>query len=195
VDEGVIWESLWGVKGLSLVSIEVFGKLITVYNSENSSIDIEVASEVEVSPVIELGLIFWKRKLVSLEEDSLWNSRVLYSTFDDVDGVVIQVVHDDAFSNSVIFIWVLNNWLLEKTIEFQDLSVVLQPLGSDFGDSIVFLWLPLRYAGKSEWESVLHGIKQRGINFLLQTSCLLYTTNTRMRNGEMGVTYRTWCCP
>jgi hypothetical protein len=125
VDEGVIWESLWGVKGLSLVSIEVFGKLITVYNSENSSIDIEVASEVEVSPVIELGLIFWKRKLVSLEEDSLWNSRVLYSTFDDVDGVVIQVVHDDAFSNSVIFIWVLNNWLLEKTIEFQDLFNIL----------------------------------------------------------------------
>ena len=62
---------------------------------------------------------------MSLKEDSLWDSRVLYSAFNDVDGVVIQVVHDDAFSNSVIFIWVLNNWLLEKTIEFQDLFNIL----------------------------------------------------------------------
>lgn len=167
VNEGVIWELLWGIKGLSLVSIEVFGKLIAVNNSENSSINIEVASEVEVSPVIELRLIIWKWELMSLKEDSLWDSRVLYSAFNDMEGIVIHIVHDNAFSNSVIFVWVLNNWLLEKTIEFQDLSVVLQPLGSDFGDSIVFLWLPLRYASKAEWESVLHGIKQRSINFLI----------------------------
>jgi len=104
---------------------------------------------------------------VSLEEDSLGNSRVLYSSFNDVDGVVVQVVHDYAFSDSVIFVGVFNNWLLEKGIKFQDLSVVLQPLGSDFGDSIVFLWLPLRYAGKAHWETVLHRIKQGGVNFLM----------------------------
>lgn len=84
-----------------------------------------------------------------------------------MDGIVIQVVHDNAFSDSVIFVGVFNDWLLEKGIKFQDLSVVLEPLGSDFGDSIVFLWLPLRDTGKAHWKTVLHRIKEGGVNFLL----------------------------
>lgn len=167
VNEWVIWVLLWGVKGLSLISEEVLGELIAVNNSENSSINVKVASQIEVSPVIELRLVFWKGELVSLEENTLGNSRVLDSRLDDVDGVVIHVVHDNAFSDSVIFVGILNDWLLEKGIEFQDLSVVLQPLGSDFGDSIVFLWLPLRYAGKAQGKTVLHRIKEGSVNFLL----------------------------
>jgi hypothetical protein len=79
VNEWIIWELLWGVKGFSLISVEVFGELIAVNNSENSTINVKVAGQVEVSPVIELRLVFWEWELVSLEENTLGDSRVLYS--------------------------------------------------------------------------------------------------------------------
>ena len=38
-----------------------------------------------------------------------------------MDCVVIKVVVDDALSNSVVFVGILNNWLLEVAIELEDL--------------------------------------------------------------------------
>lgn len=54
---------------------------------------------------------------MSLHENSLWDSGVLNSWLDDVDGVIIKVVVDGALSESVVLIWILNNWLLEITFE------------------------------------------------------------------------------
>jgi len=58
---------------------------------------------------------------VSLHEDSLWNSGVLNSWLDNVDGVVIEVIEDGALSKSVVLIGVFNNWLLEISGETQNL--------------------------------------------------------------------------
>ena len=59
---------------------------------------------------------------MSLEENSLWNSRVLNSVLNDVDGVVIEVVEDDALSDSEVLVGILNNWLLEIGEEFKNLK-------------------------------------------------------------------------
>jgi len=67
-------------------------------------------------------VVVWVRELVSLEEDALGDSRVLHSGFDDVDGIVVQVVVGDTFSNSVVFVGVLNDGLLEVSIEAKNLK-------------------------------------------------------------------------
>ncbi len=58
---------------------------------------------------------------MSLKENSLGDSGVFNSFFNDVECVVVQIVVDDALSDSVVFIGVLDNWLLEVTVEVQDL--------------------------------------------------------------------------
>lgn len=64
----------------------------------------------------------WVWELMSLKENSLWNSRVLNSMLNDVDGVIIKVVEDNAFSDSEILICIFNNWLLEIGVEFKYLK-------------------------------------------------------------------------
>ena len=59
---------------------------------------------------------------MSLQEDSLWNSRVFDPVFNDVDGVIIEIVEDNALSNSEVLSWIFNYWLLEETVEFKDLK-------------------------------------------------------------------------
>jgi len=78
---------------------------------------------------------------VSLHEDSLWNSRVLNSWLDDVDGIVIKIVVDSAFSDSVVLIGIFNNWFLEITGEAKYLLQVkfngkFQIFNQNFGDQV-----------------------------------------------------------
>jgi len=78
---------------------------------------------------------------VSLHEDSLWNSRVLNSWLDDVDGIVIKIVVDSAFSDSVVLIGIFNNWLLEITGETKYLLQVkfkgkFQIFNQNFADQV-----------------------------------------------------------
>jgi hypothetical protein len=40
-----------------------------------------------------------------------------------VDGVIIEIVVDSAFSKSVVLVGVFNNWLLEITVEAKDLQL------------------------------------------------------------------------
>ena len=39
----------------------------------------------------------------------------------DVDGVIIKIVEDNALSDSEVFIGIFNNWLLEICVEFKNL--------------------------------------------------------------------------
>jgi hypothetical protein len=78
---------------------------------------------------------------VSLHEDSLWNSGVLNSWLDNVDGIVIKIVVDSAFSDSVVLIGIFNNWLLEITGETKYLLQVkfkgkFQIFNQNFGDQV-----------------------------------------------------------
>ena len=73
VSKWISWEVLWGTDVDSLIGIEGLGELITVNDTEDSAVDIEAHSEFEVRPVISL-VAAWFEELVSLEENSLWNS-------------------------------------------------------------------------------------------------------------------------
>jgi hypothetical protein len=78
---------------------------------------------------------------VSLHEDSLWNSGVLNSWLDNVDGIVIKIVVNGAFSESVVLICIFNNWLLEITSEAKYLLTVkflgkFQIFNQNFGDQV-----------------------------------------------------------
>lgn len=58
---------------------------------------------------------------MSLKEDTLWDSRVFNSVLNDMDGVVIKIIVDDALSDSEVLIWVFNDWFLEESVEAEDL--------------------------------------------------------------------------
>jgi hypothetical protein len=117
VSEKIFWVSLRGTESNTLIGIESSSEIITVNNSENSLVDIEVNSNIKVLPEIVLGLVFWVWKLVSLQKDSLWNSRVLNSWLNNMDGVIIEVVVDNALSNSVVFVWIFDDRFLEVTFK------------------------------------------------------------------------------
>jgi hypothetical protein len=68
-------------------------------------------------PEIVLGLVFWVWKLMSLQKDSLWNSGVLNSWLNNMDCVIVEVVVDDALSNSVVFVWIFDDWFLEVSFK------------------------------------------------------------------------------
>ena len=119
--EEVLWVALGGVQRNSLVSIETPGEVIAINNSEDSLVDAEVDGDVQILPSVVLGMIIWERQLVSLQENALRNSSVLNSWLDDVDGVIVQVIVDDALAESEVLIGVLNNWLLEVCVEAKNL--------------------------------------------------------------------------
>jgi hypothetical protein len=58
---------------------------------------------------------------VSLQENTLRDTRVFNLWLEDMDGVVIEEVVDSALSRSEVFIWVFNNWFDEKGIKDKDL--------------------------------------------------------------------------
>ena len=121
VSKQIFRVTLLGAENDTLVGVESPGKVIAVDNSENSLVDVEVDANVEVLPNVVFGLVIWVRQLVSLQEDSLRDTRILDSWLDDVDGVVIKVVVDDALPDSVVLVGVFDNWLLEVSVEAKDL--------------------------------------------------------------------------
>ena len=54
---------------------------------------------------------------MSLQEGSLWDTRVLDLWLIDVDGIVVQEVVNFALSGSEVLVWIFNNWLNEKGVE------------------------------------------------------------------------------
>ena len=121
--EQVIWIGLGSVEGASLFSKESLGEIITVNNSENSAINVEVLRKIEISPGVVFVLwVFWIWELVSLQENSLWDTGVLNLWLNDVDGIVLKVIVDKTFSNSEILIGVFDYWLLEVSVESENLN-------------------------------------------------------------------------
>ncbi len=54
---------------------------------------------------------------MSFQEDALWDSAVLNSMFKNMNSVVVEIVEDDAFSDSEVLVLIFDNWLLEVSIE------------------------------------------------------------------------------
>ena len=40
----------------------------------------------------------------------------------DMDGIVIEIIEDDTFSNSEVLVGIFNYWLLEISVEFKYLK-------------------------------------------------------------------------
>ena len=59
---------------------------------------------------------------MSFHENTLRDTRVLDSWLDDVDGVIVKIVVNNTFSNSEIFVSILNDWFLEVSMEFENLN-------------------------------------------------------------------------
>ena len=123
VSEQILWEGFRSIKSTSLIGIKPSGEWIAINNSENSLINIEVHSNLQVLPCVVFRLIIWEWKLVSLKEDTLWNSRVLNLRLKDVDGIVIKEIVNPALSASKVFIWIFNNWLDEEGFENENLLI------------------------------------------------------------------------
>ena len=114
---------------------------------------------------------------MSFQKYSLWYATVLNPLLNDVEGVIVQVVVNYAFSESIIFIWVFHNAFLEVAIELQHLPVVLQPLGGYLWNCVVLLWPPLGDASKVHGLPLPHAGEQLLIDVLLETGGLLYRWN------------------
>ena len=56
---------------------------------------------------------------MSLEEDTLWDTRVFDLWFIDVDGVVIEEVVDLALSGSEVFVGIFNDWLNKVSVKYE----------------------------------------------------------------------------
>ena len=58
----------------------------------------------------------------------------------DVEGVIIKVVEDDALSDSEVLVGVLNNWLLEIGEEFKNLKIKVYKISFTFLIKTKFLY-------------------------------------------------------
>jgi hypothetical protein len=117
VSEKIFWVCLRLTEWDTLIGKETPGEIVAVDKSEDSLVDIEIDANIEIRPYVIFGLVLWVWKFVSFQKDALRNTGVLNSWLDDVDGVIVEVVVDNALSNSVVFVWILDYWFLEVSTE------------------------------------------------------------------------------
>lgn len=120
--EQVLWVAFGSIEWSALVGVESSSEVIAVNDSDYSIINVEVDSNIQILPDVVFGLVMWVWEFVSLQEDSLWDTGVLDSWLEDVDGVVIKIVEENALSNSVVLVGVLNDWFLEIALEGENLN-------------------------------------------------------------------------
>ena len=122
LNEGVIGPLLSHVQSLSLIRIELAREIVTVNDSKDSAVQIQIQSQVQVLPRVVLR---WGQvrlgHFVSLQEYALGDAGVFNTLLNDVEGVIFQVVIDNAFTDSEVFVGVLNNSFLEVSVELEDL--------------------------------------------------------------------------
>lgn len=136
VSEEVLWVFLTWAHFNSLVGEESSSEIVAVNKSEISSVDVEGNATVEILPGeislswrfkssikiwVLIVVIFVHWELMSLKENTLWDTRVLNSWLENMNGIVIKIVVQNTFSDSEVFVTILNNWFLEITVESQDL--------------------------------------------------------------------------
>jgi hypothetical protein len=61
--------------------------------------------------------------LVSLEEDTLRDTAILNSVFQNVESIIIEIIVNSAFADAVVFIGIFNDGLLEIGLEVQNLII------------------------------------------------------------------------
>lgn len=119
--ERITGVALWIIKCNTFNLVESLCEVICINNTENSTVNIEVGSNIQISPGVDLGLLTGDENLVSLEENSLRDTAILNSIFEDMKSIIIEIVINSAFTDTIILGGVLNNGLLEVCLEVQDL--------------------------------------------------------------------------
>ena len=136
--EGVLGIILSWTDVGTLIGIVGASELVTVNDAEDTVVDVEVHTEVEIGPVVvarAVGLA----ELSTLQEDALRDAGVGDARLNDVESVIIQVEIDDALSNAEVLCRVLDNGFKEVRLEVEDLTIVLQPFGCNSRDGVVLL--------------------------------------------------------
>lgn len=119
--EGIIGVTFTFIERNAFVTVERFREVITVNDTENSSIDVQIHSEVQISPSVRLAVSSWN--LVTFQKHSLRNARVLDPVFQNVDSVVIKIVEEHTLPDPVILIRIFNDRFLEEAVEFEHLPL------------------------------------------------------------------------
>jgi len=163
----ILGEGFSGSEVMSLSGIELTGEIVTVVNAEDSLVDLEVHGEREVAPVVGSGGAAVGGDLVALEEDTLGKAGVLLPVFEDVDGVVFEVVEHGALVDAVVLVAGLDNGLLEVGIEAEDLSVMLEPFRGDLWDRVILVLGARGDTGEVGGGAESHGFEERAIDGLL----------------------------
>ena len=122
VSEVVLGKRLRRVERAALILIEASREVVAVNNSEDALVHVQVLSDIEVLPGVVLGLVLGERQLVSLEEDALRDTGVLDARLNDVQSVIIKIVVDDALADAEVLVGVLDDGLLEVSVELEDLQ-------------------------------------------------------------------------
>ena len=120
--EGIIGVSFGGTKSNSFILVESSSELISINDTEDSAVYIQIHAYIQIFPVVDLRLLSGDEYFVSLEEDTLRDATVLNSILCDVQGVIIQIVVNSALADAVVFIRALNNGLLEVCLELKHLK-------------------------------------------------------------------------
>jgi len=183
--EWIVREGLISSEVAALVSVELTSKIVSRHNTENAAIDIHVQTNVQIFPLI-ISSTIGLGNLVSLKEDTLRDTRVLHAVLEDVKGVIFKIIVDDALADAVVFGGVLYNWLLEVSSKVQNLSIMLEPLGCNLGNSIILLVGTARNASKALWVTLAHGIEKVVVNGLLKRGGL-FANSVVLNTEELGL--------
>ena len=156
------------------------GEVVAVVDAEHAPVHFDIASEVQVSPGVGVEGGVALGHLVAFEEDALRDACVFDLGLGDVEGVVVEVVVDDALANAVVLARVLVHCLLEVPEEAQHLSVVLQPFRRGLRDRVVFHFPPrrhlqLRRAVEGRRGSVSQRLQEFGVDLDVSELVSLWT--------------------
>jgi hypothetical protein len=135
VHKRIIGKTFTAAKSDTLVSVEGAGELVAVNNAEDTTVEVNISTDLEIAPSegidwVELG------DEVTLEENTLGDSWVLDTWLEDVNSVIFEVIIDGALAETVVLGGALNNGLLEESSEVKDLKMESVNLNCSLGSPI-----------------------------------------------------------
>ena len=73
-----------------------------------------------------------------------------------MQSIIVQVIVDNTFPDSIVLSWIFNYMLLEESMESQDLSVMLEPLRWCLWDGLIDNSISLWHSCQLQRLSSLH---------------------------------------
>lgn len=116
---------------------------ISIDQVVRSSVDLQRSSDHQIVDSVEVGTSRSLGDAVPLEDDTLWDARVLGSGFQDRDRVILQMEVDDASSHSHLFLRTKFDLFLKVGIELRtsqlDVLIGKSPLEAGLSVSLILV--------------------------------------------------------